>query len=66
MTEPTECPHGLALWYIKDHGCDECLNEAYDKLADEHKRPNPDDRPEWPEEPEEPNPWQDEGGESGC
>ena len=63
MMSVTECPHGIPLQFVKDHGCDECLNEAYELRADEHKRLNPDDKPEWPEEPEERCPWQDEGGE---
>ena len=26
-----ECPHGIPLVFVKNYGCDECLNEAYDE-----------------------------------
>ncbi len=25
------CPHGIPLQFVKDHGCDECLNDAYEE-----------------------------------
>ena len=33
------CPHGIPWQFVKDTGCDECLNEASEKRAEEHKRP---------------------------
>ena len=31
-----ECPHGIPWQFVKDHGCNECLNEAYEKEAYEN------------------------------
>jgi len=30
-----ECPHGYPMQFVKDFGCDECLNDAYDDDDDE-------------------------------
>ena len=27
----SECPHGLSTQFVKDYGCDDCLNESYEK-----------------------------------
>ena len=27
-----ECPHGYAMQFVKDLGCDECLNDLLDEI----------------------------------
>ena len=34
-----ECPHGIPLVFVKNYGCDECLNEAYDEEGEVTYRP---------------------------
>ena len=32
-----ECPHGYPMQFVKDLGCDECLNDLLDEIEQEDK-----------------------------